>query len=127
MRLTSRHSLMYKRSTDGTFTKEDIDEHKRWVWGMLNDRFDRSKDYQPTGHEQRVADLWVDATPKMIGDKIGVPSCMTRSTYTPLQHISEGQGTFIISNSSLSEYRVMDIHRDASGQSPPGQSPPGYG
>ncbi|KAK6377086.1 2-oxoglutarate dehydrogenase E1 component [Lithohypha guttulata] len=36
---------------DKTFTKEDIDEHKKWVLGMLNDSFDRSKDYQPTGKE----------------------------------------------------------------------------
>ncbi len=36
---------------DGTFTKEDIDEHKKWVLGMLNDSFERSKDYQPSGKE----------------------------------------------------------------------------
>lgn len=34
-----------------TFTKEDIEEHKKWVLGMLNESFDRSKDYQPTGKE----------------------------------------------------------------------------
>jgi len=28
------------------------------------------------------------------------------ATYTPLQHISPDQGSFIISNSSLSEYGV---------------------
>ena len=36
---------------EGTFTQDDIDEHKKWVWGMLNDSFDRSKDYEPTGRE----------------------------------------------------------------------------
>ena len=36
---------------DGSFTKDDIDEHKKWVYGMLNDSFERSKDYQPTGKE----------------------------------------------------------------------------
>ena len=40
-----------KLLTDGTFTKDDIDEHKKWVLGMLNDSFDRSKDYQPSGKE----------------------------------------------------------------------------
>jgi 2-oxoglutarate dehydrogenase E1 component len=40
-----------KLLADGTFTKDDIDEHKKWVLGMLNDSFDRSKDYQPTGKE----------------------------------------------------------------------------
>ncbi|KAL9106412.1 MAG: hypothetical protein Q9227_008554 [Pyrenula ochraceoflavens] len=36
---------------DNTFTKDDIDEHKKWVWDMLNGSFDRSKEYQPTGKE----------------------------------------------------------------------------
>ncbi|EON69053.1 oxoglutarate dehydrogenase (succinyl-transferring), E1 component [Coniosporium apollinis CBS 100218] len=34
-----------------TFTKEDIEEHKQWVWGMLEESFARSKDYQPTAKE----------------------------------------------------------------------------
>ena len=34
-----------------TFTEEDIKEHKSWVWGMLNDSFNRSSEYQPTGKE----------------------------------------------------------------------------
>lgn len=76
---------------DKTFTKEDIDEHKKWVWGMLNDSFERSKDYQPTGKEW-LTSAWngfkspkelatevlphpptgVDASIlKRIGDKIG--------------------------------------------------------
>lgn len=40
-----------KLLAEKTFTKEDIDEHKKWVLGMLNESFDRSKDYQPTGKE----------------------------------------------------------------------------
>ncbi|KAK5943968.1 2-oxoglutarate dehydrogenase E1 component [Knufia obscura] len=40
-----------KLLNEKTFTKDDIDEHKKWVWGMLNDSYDRSKDYQPTGKE----------------------------------------------------------------------------
>ena len=34
-----------------SFTKDDIEEHKKWVWGMLTDSFDRSKDYQPSAKE----------------------------------------------------------------------------
>ena len=34
-----------------TFTKEDIEEHKNWVWGMLEESFQRSKDYQPSAKE----------------------------------------------------------------------------
>ena len=40
-----------KLIADGTFTKEDIDEHKKWVWGILNDSFSGSKDYQPSSRE----------------------------------------------------------------------------
>jgi 2-oxoglutarate dehydrogenase E1 component len=34
-----------------TFTKDDIEEHKKWVWGMLEESFTRSKDYQPSAKE----------------------------------------------------------------------------
>ncbi|CRJ91232.1 hypothetical protein BN1723_017035, partial [Verticillium longisporum] len=36
---------------DGTFTKEDVEEHKQWVWGMLEESFTKSKEYQPTSKE----------------------------------------------------------------------------
>ncbi|KAL7269460.1 2-oxoglutarate dehydrogenase E1 component [Rhizina undulata] len=36
---------------EGSFTKEDIDEHKKWVWGMLEESFSKSRDYQPTARE----------------------------------------------------------------------------
>ena len=33
------------------FTIEDIDEHNKWVWGMLEESFARSKDYTPSAKE----------------------------------------------------------------------------
>lgn len=180
-----------KLITEGTFTKDDIDEHKKWVWGMLNDSFDRSTDYQPTSKEWLTSawngfkspkELATEVLPhpptgvptdtlRMIGDKIsGAPEGFAvhrnlkrilsnrkktvdegkgidwstaealafgslcyeghhvrvsgqdvergtfsqrhsvlhdqndEKTYTPLQHLSEDQGTFIIANSSLSEF-----------------------
>ena len=80
-----------KLLADKTFTKDDIDEHKKWVLGMLNDSFDRSKDYQPTGKEWLTSawngfkspkELQTEVLPhpptgvdasilKKIGDKIG--------------------------------------------------------
>lgn len=182
-----------KLIAEGTFTKEDIDEHKSWVWGMLNDSFDRSKDYQPTGKEwltsawnnfkspKELATEVLPHLPTAVGDKslkhiadkvsgAGLPEGFelhrnlkrilsarkkavdegknidwataealafgslveegyhvrvsgqdvergtfsqrhavlhdqqTERTYTPLKHISETQGSFVISNSSLSEF-----------------------
>jgi 2-oxoglutarate dehydrogenase E1 component len=182
-----------KLISEGTFTKEDIDEHKKWVWGMLNDSFDRSKDYQPTGKEWLTSawngfkspkELATEVLPhlptgveaetlKSIGDKIGgapegfnvhrnlkrilgnrkksvdegegidwataealafgslvkeghhvrvsgqdvergtfsqrhavLHDQESEATYTPLQHIDPDQGTFVIANSSLSEFGV---------------------
>ncbi|EED24219.1 alpha-ketoglutarate dehydrogenase complex subunit Kgd1, putative [Talaromyces stipitatus ATCC 10500] len=194
-----------KLISEGTFTKEDIDEHKKWVWGMLNDSFDRSKDYQPTGKEWLTSawngfkspkELATEVLPhlptgvdaeilKSIGDKIGgapdgfnvhrnlkrilgnrkkaiddgknidwataealafgtlvkeghhvrvsgqdvergtfsqrhavLHDQENEATYTPLQHISQDQGTFVISNSSLSEFGVLGFEYGYSLTSP---------
>ena len=36
---------------EGSFTKDDIEEHKKWVWGMLSSSFEASRDYQPSSKE----------------------------------------------------------------------------
>lgn len=190
---------------DDTFTKEDIDEHRKWVWGMLSESFERSKDYQPTGKEWLTSawngfkspkELATEVLPhnptgvptdmlKLIGDRIGGGPegfhvhrnlkrilagrkkaidegknidwstaealafgtlCMeghhvrvsgqdvergtfsqrhavlhdqeTEATYTPLQHLSEDQATFTISNSSLSEFGCLGFEYGYSLSSP---------
>ncbi|KAN0060963.1 2-oxoglutarate dehydrogenase E1 component [Thecaphora frezii] len=54
----------------GSFTQSDIDEHQKWVWGMLEEVAKKSKSYQPKEHE------WLSSTwegfplPKELTEKI---------------------------------------------------------
>ncbi|KAJ5149787.1 2-oxoglutarate dehydrogenase [Penicillium atrosanguineum] len=73
---------------EGTFTKEDIDEHKKWVWGMLGDSFDRSKDYQPTSKEW-LTSAWNNfKTPKELATEV-LPHLSTAVGAKSLQHIAD--------------------------------------
>jgi len=177
--------------SEKTFTKEDIEEHKKWVWSMLSDSFDRSKDYQPSSKEWLTSAWNGFKSPKELATEVlpHLPTCVeadrlkhigalignapgsfhlhrnlkrivagrekainegenidwstaealafgtlceeghhirvsgqdvergtfsqrhavyhdqeNESTYTPLQHVSDNQGSFVISNSSLSEF-----------------------
>ncbi|KAK5116874.1 2-oxoglutarate dehydrogenase E1 component [Meristemomyces frigidus] len=188
-----------------TFTKEDVEEHKKWVWGMLEESFARSKDYQPNAKEWLTSawhgfkspkELATEVLPhlptavepdtlKHLGKTIGeAPDgftvhknlkrilgnrtktvndgknidmstgealafgslCMeghhvrvsgqdvergtfsqrhavlhdqeSEATYTPLQHVKDDQGSFVICNSSLSEYGCLGFEYGYSLSSP---------
>lgn len=179
---------------EGTFTKEDIEEHKKWVWNILEESFSKSKEYEPTSREW-LTTPWEDfKSPKELATEIlpHLPTAVdseilkkigteisqapegfevhrnlkrilnnrkktvdsgegidwatgealafgtlllegyhvrvsgqdvergtfsqrhsvlhdqnSENVYTPLKHLSEDQGAYDISNSSLSEYGVM--------------------
>ncbi|CAN6597097.1 2-oxoglutarate dehydrogenase, mitochondrial [Trichomonascus vanleenenianus] len=202
---SSLNMYVDKLIKEGSFTKEDVEEHKKWVWQLLEESFSRSKDYQPTQREW-LASAWEGfKTPKELATEIlpHLPTALSEesakqigklsaeypadfnvhrnlkrilgqrvkaiesgegidwatgealafgslasegyhvrlsgqdvergtfsqrhavlhdqeneNTYVPLQHISENQGDFVVTNSSLSEYGVMGFEYGYSLTSP---------
>jgi 2-oxoglutarate dehydrogenase E1 component len=74
-----------------TFTKEDIDEHKAWVWGMLDESFNRSKDYQPTAKEWLTSAWNGFKSPKELATEV-LPHLSTAVEESTLKHIAEKIG-----------------------------------
>lgn len=61
---------------EGTFTIEDIDEHKKWVWDQLEESFSKAKDYKPESREWLTAP-WEDfKSPKELATEV-LPSLPT--------------------------------------------------
>lgn len=190
---------------EGTFSNEDIEEHKKWVWNTLEESFSKSKEYKPTSREW-LTTPWEDfKSPKELATEVlpHLPTAVEEDTlkkigsaiseapegfeihrnlkrilntrkktvetgegidwatgealafgslllegyhvrvsgqdvergtfsqrhavlhdqtseqaFTPLSHLSEDQGAFAISNSSLSEYGVMGFEYGYSLTSP---------
>ncbi|ODV61954.1 alpha-ketoglutarate dehydrogenase KGD1 [Ascoidea rubescens DSM 1968] len=71
---------------DGTFTQEDIDEHKKWVWGLLEDSFARSKEYKPTAREWLTTPWEGFKSPKELAEEI-LPHFPTGLPTETLKHI----------------------------------------
>ncbi|KAK9449423.1 thiamine diphosphate-binding protein [Limtongia smithiae] len=69
-----------------SFSKEDIDEHKKWVWGLLEESFSHAKDYVPT-HREWLASAWDGfKTPKELATEI-LPHLPTAVDEGLLKHI----------------------------------------
>lgn len=73
---------------DGTFTKEDIEEHKKWVWGMLEESFSKSKDYQPTSKEWTTSAWNGFKSPKELASEV-LPHMPTGVKQDTLEHIGQ--------------------------------------
>lgn len=71
-----------------TFTNDDIEEHKKWVWGMLNDSFDASKDYQPTGKEWLTSAWNGFKSPKELAQEV-LPHLPTGVEHDSLKMIAD--------------------------------------
>ena len=69
-----------------TFTKDDIEEHKKWVWGMLTESFDRSKDYQPSAKEWLTSAWNGFKSPKELATEV-LPHNPTNVSADMLRHI----------------------------------------
>ena len=74
-----------------TFTKEDIDEHKKWVWGMLEESFAKSRDYQPTAKEWLTSAWNGFKSPKELATEI-LPHLPTAVDAETLKHIGKAIG-----------------------------------
>src|SRR6185312_5111706 len=72
-------------------SKEDIDEHKKWVWGMLNDSFDRSKDYQPSAKEWLTSAWNGFKSPKELATEV-LPHLPTAVDAETLKHVAKAIG-----------------------------------
>lgn len=73
---------------EGSFTEDDINEHKKWVWDLLEDSFKNSKDYVPSSKEW-LASAWDNfKTPKELATEI-LPHLPTSVEADSLKHIGD--------------------------------------
>jgi 2-oxoglutarate dehydrogenase E1 component len=77
---------------DGSFTKEDIEEHRKWVWGMLEESFAKSKDYQANSKEWTTSAWNGFKSPKELREEV-LPHNPTGVNATTLEHIGTVIGT----------------------------------
>jgi 2-oxoglutarate dehydrogenase E1 component len=77
---------------EGTFTKEDIEEHKKWVWNMLEESFAKSKDYTPTSKEWTTSAWNGFKSPKELATEV-LPHNPTGVPRSTLEHIGNVIGS----------------------------------
>lgn len=71
-----------------SFTKEDIDEHKKWVWNLLEESFGKSKEYKATSREW-LTTPWEDfKSPKELATEIlpHLPTSVDENTLKEIGH-----------------------------------------
>jgi len=78
---------------EGTFTEKEIDEHRQWVWGMLEKAYDGSKEYKPSPREWLSSSWEGFPTPKELAENV-LPHHDTGSDAHTLKRIGEVISTF---------------------------------
>lgn len=73
---------------EGSFTKEAIEANKKRVWGMLEDAYGNSKDYQPTSREWLSSPWNSFRSPKQLAEEI-VPHYPTGVSNETLKHVGK--------------------------------------
>jgi 2-oxoglutarate dehydrogenase E1 component len=77
-----------KLQEENTFSEQDIDEHKKWVWGMLEESYTKSKDYSP-GAREWLASAWHGfKSPKELATEV-LPHLPTAVNDDTLKHIAK--------------------------------------
>jgi 2-oxoglutarate dehydrogenase E1 component len=77
----------------GTFTEKDIDEHKKWVWGMLETAADGAKDYVPTSKEWLSASWPGFPSPKELAEQV-LPVRATGVDEAVLNHVGKAVSSY---------------------------------
>lgn len=72
----------------GTFTEKDIEEHKKWVWGMLEKAAAAAKDYVPTSKEWLSASWPGFPSPRELAEKT-LPTRATGCDEETLQRVGK--------------------------------------
>ncbi|KAK7469427.1 2-oxoglutarate dehydrogenase E1 component [Stygiomarasmius scandens] len=77
----------------GTFSEKDIEEHKKWVWGMLETAAGGAKDYVPTSKEWLSASWQGFPSPKQLADQT-LPTRSTGSDEETLKRVGKAISTY---------------------------------
>nr|XP_018263955.1 oxoglutarate dehydrogenase (succinyl-transferring), E1 component [Kwoniella dejecticola CBS 10117]OBR86113.1 oxoglutarate dehydrogenase (succinyl-transferring), E1 component [Kwoniella dejecticola CBS 10117] len=78
---------------EGTFTEKEIDEHRQWVWGMLEKAYDGSKDYKPSPREWLSSSWEGFPTPKELAENV-LPHLPTGTEEETLKKVGEVISSF---------------------------------
>jgi 2-oxoglutarate dehydrogenase E1 component len=78
---------------DGTFTEKEIDEHRQWVWGMLEKAQDAAKDYKPSPREWLSSSWEGFPTPKELAENV-LPHHPTGTEGHTLKRVGEVISSF---------------------------------